>query len=240
MDRTSALAMLNGRILAAYSASTVTALRAVLPLRLALPHLEPVLALNVEKEIRKDSLVIRHAGAALATGRVPDRGAAERLFAETQAIDRDFVTRVDAFPVRLVIPYAEIQPLRVRRIERLLEAAYRTLDAWRRPRNLRAAVRTVYARPDFERLAGEVLDLYARETRVLTRSVRLPLLLEPIRELVVRHLQDVMASAGARLARDLARDLYECAPGPGPRHNDRLDRAARTPFVKRGSGYGSA
>jgi hypothetical protein len=34
-----------------------------LPLRLALPHLEPVLALNVGKEVEKDTLVIRRARA---------------------------------------------------------------------------------------------------------------------------------------------------------------------------------
>jgi hypothetical protein len=34
----------------------------VLPLRLAIPHFEPVLALNLDKEVRKDALVIQRAG----------------------------------------------------------------------------------------------------------------------------------------------------------------------------------
>ena len=55
------LARLNGRILNAYSRRTAAALRAALPLRLALPHLEPVLALNVDKEVQKDRLVILRA-----------------------------------------------------------------------------------------------------------------------------------------------------------------------------------
>ena len=61
MKQARSLARLNGRILATYSRRTTTALRAALPLRLALPHLEPVLALNVEKEVEKDRLVILRA-----------------------------------------------------------------------------------------------------------------------------------------------------------------------------------
>ena len=61
MNPAHSLARLNGRILNAYSRRTTTALRAALPLRLALPHLEPVLALNVEKEVQKDRLVILRA-----------------------------------------------------------------------------------------------------------------------------------------------------------------------------------
>lgn len=59
MDRSGALAVLNRKILEAYSRRTTDTLRAALPLRLALPHLEPVLARNVAKEMQKDALVIR-------------------------------------------------------------------------------------------------------------------------------------------------------------------------------------
>ena len=208
MDRAIALAALNGRILAAFSARTITALRAALPLRLALPHLEPVLVLNVDKEIRKDALVIRHAGATLAAGMPPDRAAVRQLFVETQAIDQDFIARVNAFPLRVVIRYDEIEPLRTRRIQCLADAAYEILSAWRKGRSLRAALHATYSQSDFERLVREVLCLYARETRALGRSVRLPALLAPLRERLAQHLLDVMSDVGARLARDLARDIY--------------------------------
>ena len=208
MDRITALAVLNGKILAAYSARTITALRDALPLRLALPHLEPVLVLNLEKEIRKDALVIRHAGAAHAAGAPPDRAAIQRLFVETQAIDQDFIARVNNFPVRVVIRYGEIEPLRTRRIQCLVDATCRTLDAWRESAGLRAALRIAYFQPDFERLVREVLDLYAREVQALSRSVRLPLLLAPVREIVAGHLLDVMSETGARLAHDLTGGVY--------------------------------
>lgn len=208
MHRANALAALNGKILAAYSDRTINALRAALPLRLALPHVEPVLALNLLKEIRKDALVIEHAGVALAAGVPLGHDEFGRLFAATKALDDAFLQRVHAFPVRVVIRYEEIEPLRMRRIQRLGEAAYRILAAWREERRLRTALRGIYAESDFERLLCEVFDLYARETRALSRSVRLPALLAPLRESFARHLLDVMSGVGARLAHDLTRDVY--------------------------------
>ena len=71
MDRVRVLAELDRRILETYSRRTTQALRAALPLRLALPHLEPLLARNVAKEVRKDELAIRSAGEARAAGRPP-------------------------------------------------------------------------------------------------------------------------------------------------------------------------
>ena len=208
MDRPSALALLNGRILTAYSARTIRELRDALPLRIALPHLEPILALNVQKEIRKDTLVIRRT--ALAHGIAPDADLVRRLFVETKAIDDAFVTRVRAFPLRVVIPYAEIEPLRMQRIERLMEAAGRILAGWRAHIHLRTVLHETYTQYDFERVVRHILDLYARETRALTRSVRLPLLLEPLRAQIAGHLFDVMERAGTHLAADLGRGIYRC------------------------------
>lgn len=209
MDRANALTRVNGRILAAYSVRTITALRDSLPLRLALPHLEPVLTLNLDKEIRKDTLVIRRAAAALTAGAPLDLADVQRLFAETQAIDQDFIARVNSFPVRVVIRYAEIEPLRTRRIECLAAVAYRTLAAWRENPSLRAALRATYSQLDFERVASEVFDLYAREVRALCRSVRLPTLLAPLRESFAQTLLDVMNGVGSRLVRDITHDVYE-------------------------------
>jgi hypothetical protein len=150
MDRSGALAALNARILAEYSARTISALRTALPFRVALPHLEPVLALNLDKEVRKDRLVIRRAAQAAACATPPARADALTLYGDTRAIDDDFVERTRGFPVRVVIPYAEIEPLRVARIRYLLDASYRVLCAWRGDRRLRAAVREAYAADDFE------------------------------------------------------------------------------------------
>jgi len=208
MDRIHALTALNRKILAAYSHRTVAVLRGSLPLRLALPHLENVLALNVDKEVRKDALVIRRAAEALAAGLPPGREVVQQLLDATKAIDRAFLEGVGAFPVRIVIRYDEIVSVRMRRIEFLLGAAYRILAAWRAESGLRAALRAAYTEPDFERILHEMLRLYAIETRALSRSVRLPALLAPVQDRVAQRLFGIMEDAGGRLARELARAVY--------------------------------
>lgn len=211
MNRAQALAYLNGRLLAAYSGRTVGALRASSALRLALPHLTPVLALNVAKEVRKDALVIRCAGEALAAGAAPGADAVRRLLEDTKAIDREFLQRAGALPLRIVIDYGRIAPLRVERIQCLLDGAYRILGAWNASGGLRAALRSSYAQADLERLLHRVLHLYALEARALGESVRLPGLLAPLRQHAVARVFEVMAALAQSLARDIARATHDSA-----------------------------
>ena len=110
MKRAHSLARLNGRILATYSRRTTTALRAALPLRLALPHLEPVLALNVEKEVEKDRLVILRAREHAADTAPDWNELLPQLLQATKEIDRLFLARVGRFPVEIVVRYDEIMP----------------------------------------------------------------------------------------------------------------------------------
>lgn len=209
MDRAAALAALNGKVLVAYSTRTLEALRASAALRVALPHIEPMLSLNVAKEVRKDALVIQAAAMAAARGEPPPRAKVSELFARTCMIDEDFLVRTDALPVRVVIRYEEIEPVRTKRIRYILDAAYRICSAWQQHPRLRDAVRSAYERTDFELICCVVLDLYAQETRALSRSVKLPAVLAPIRERAAKHLAIVMSQAAGRLSSDLARRLYQ-------------------------------
>ena len=207
-DRARTLAAVNRRILETFSRRTVDALRAVLPVRLALPHLEPLLALNVAKEAHKDARVIRCSAEALATGAAPGRETVRRLLEETKSIDRAFLDRIGAFPVGIVIRYEEVAPVRTQRIERLLSTAYRILDAWRTASGLRAALRASCPQPELERDLYDMLKLYALETNALSRSVRLPAVLTPLRERLARGLNRVMNAAAMQLASDLSRVVY--------------------------------
>jgi len=208
MDRARVLASLNGRILAAYSWRTIVSLRAALPLRLALRLLEPVLARNVDKEVRKDALVVGCAAQSLAGGAPPGREAVQRLLEAARTIDQAFLDDLRGLPVRIVIRYDEIAPLRAQRMERLLEAVYRILSAWRTEGGLRLALHAAFPRPDLEQLLRDLLRLYALETRVLGRSVRLPALLMPVGERAAEHLYSAMNEIGARLAADVVRVVY--------------------------------
>lgn len=208
MDRSDALVALDRKILDAYSRRTTNALRAALPLRIALPHIEPVLARNVAKEMQKDALVIRHAGEALSAGLPPNGEALRRLLEATKEIDRAFLTQVGSLPLRIVIPYEEIMPVRMERIERLSGAAYRVLDAWQLQSGVRAAMQASYPRVELERLLLDLLQLYALETRILSRSVRLPMLLAPVRERIAQSLQGIMNDTAKRLAAELTSVVY--------------------------------
>jgi hypothetical protein len=154
----------------------------------------------VEKEARKDALVIRRAAQALAAGAPPDSAFARELLGSARGIDREFLARVVRFPVRIDIRYERIEPLRLRRIELGLDTAYQILAAWRERRRLREA----FGREEFERRLLEILRLYAEETLALSYSVDLPHLLEPLRERIAQRLQEAMLRAAKSLARAAA------------------------------------
>jgi hypothetical protein len=212
LARARVLAAVNRRMLEVFSRRTVEALRGMLPVRLALPHLEPVLALNVAKEADKDAIVIRCGAEAVAAGAPPGREAVRRLIEETKFIDRAFLERIGAFPLKLVIRYEEIGPVRTQRIERLLIITYRVLDAWRTSSGLRTALRAVYPQVELNRELYDILKLYALETDALSRSVRLPVVLAPLRERLARGLHSVMSAAALGLASDLSQVVYRRAP----------------------------
>jgi hypothetical protein len=184
-----ALVRLNAWLLRAYSRRCLAALRLPLPLRLAARRLEPVLALNVEKEVRKDALVI-----------ASSRAEIPALLRRARDIDREFVARLPL--VRLEIRYEEIEPIRARRMETLLGVTERLLQGpWR---GIRIAVRERYRPEPFEALLREHLRLYAAEVHALARSVRLAALLAPVHE----HLRGSMEREANSLAREVTRLLY--------------------------------
>lgn len=154
----------------------------------------------MEKEARKDALLVRRAAEALAGGREPDAADARALLAAARDVDRQFLARVDAFPVRIEIDYASIEPLRLRRMVLGLDTAYGILAAWRGRRRLREA----FAGPELERRLLEILRLYAEETLALSRGVHLPRLLTPLRERIAQRLREAMLQAANSLARGAA------------------------------------
>ena len=176
-------------------------MRALRPsLRVALGPLEPILALNVDKEVHKDALVIAQAAQA-----APLDGLSA-LLARAREIDREFLARLGRFPVRLEIRYEDVEPIRRRRMERLFDAAARLLrPPWR---GLRPAVRACYDERDFAAALAEHLRLYALEVHALNRSVRVPALIAPLRGVIADRLRAIMELESKALARGVTRLLY--------------------------------
>lgn len=207
MDRPAVLARLNGRVLAVFSARTVTALRLPLPLQALSPRLEAFLRLNVAKEAQKDALVIRRAAVALGAGEPPGDDAVQALLAASKEVDRLFFERIGRFLAAGIVGYGEIAPVRAQRVERMLSAAYRILGAWEKVGTLRDALHASCPPAELEALARDLLQLYALETRAVTRALRLPVLLAPLRERFADHLFGAMEAVAGPLARDLGRTV---------------------------------
>ncbi len=184
-------------------------------MRLALPHLEPVLMLNVGKEVEKDTAIILDA--ALPT--TPEAGDEPRLTAllqVTKDIDRRFLENVGRFPVEIVVRYDEITPFRTRRIRLLHNAAKRILNGEQTASRLREALDTAYNQEDFARLLHELFRLYAEEVRSLSHSVRLPGPLVPLREMIARELLDMMLRVAWPLAQEISTRAFYRRPVNAP------------------------
>lgn len=203
MHKARLLADLNRQILEAYSRRTTAALRARLPLPVALPWLDKLLLINVEKEVRKDAQVIRCGVQAVQTGQPIDEALVAALLQSAREIDRDFLARARS-PLEIPIRYEAVDPVRSQRIRKLLDAGSRLGAAWTPRRRLRAALAEVFPAAELERLLFELMVLYARETQVLGESVRMPALLSPLRRRVLAGLYETMEKTAQALSREAA------------------------------------
>ncbi|MBS3934655.1 MAG: hypothetical protein KGZ43_00655 [Sulfuritalea sp.] len=201
MRRARLLADLNRRLLEAYSRRTTAALRARLPLPLALPWLDDLLLLNVDKEVRKDALVIRHAVQTVRAGQPVDDALVSVLLQAAREIDRDFLARARG-PLEIPLRPEIIEPVRRRRIRRMLDATAQLCGAWTPRCKLRAALAQRFPGGALERLLFELMRDYADETRLLGESVRMPALLAPLRRRVLAGLFETMEQTAAGLARE--------------------------------------
>jgi hypothetical protein len=215
MKRVHLLAKLNGRILKAFSQRTTNALRAALPLRLALPHIEPILALNIAKEVDKDRLVIMRASEPVAGSRQNWDQALPELLAAAKKIDSAFLARVGTFPVGIVIDYEKINPIRAQRMKLLYEASLKILAPQNKNTPLHHAVQEAFSQATFEDLLNELFRLYAEETRLLSHSVHLPRLLIPLRELITQELFNIMIHTAKLLAHDITAITFRQPAGEG-------------------------
>jgi hypothetical protein len=114
-----------------------------------------------------------------------------------------FLNQVGRFPVEIVIPYEDIAPIRARRMKLLYDAALKSLAAQHGQLRLRAAMQSTFSRDELAQLLYELFRLYAEEARCLSRSVRLPRLLTPLRELIAQELLSVMLQVARPLALEI-------------------------------------
>ena len=208
MDRVRLLCSMNGYMMGAFSQRTAEGLKDYTLFRLLLPAFQSFLDINVRKEVEKDRRVIASAAAARKAGRMPDHTDTERLLKEAREIDTSFLRQAALFPIAIHIPYGEIEPTRQRRIELLLEVAWRLFGQWEDTPRFRVAVAGLYDPEQFRALLYEMLHLYGMETRMLSHAVHLPHVLTLARDSLTQAVYSVMERAAEELARTLTGQVY--------------------------------
>ena len=199
---------MNRVMMESFSQRTVASLKTHTLFRLALPPFQSFLDINVGKEVEKDRKVITQAAHLLQAGSQPAPSHVADLLQEARQIDQDFVRQAAVFPIDIQIQYQDIEHYRQQRIELLLHSSYRILGQWQDMHSYRAAVRNLYTRAQFQDLLHNVLRLYAMETRMLSRSVRIPHLLSLVRDNVTQTITDIMQQEAEALAKSLAHTVY--------------------------------
>ena len=194
-----------------FSTRTAARLEDYTLFRLLLPAFQAFLDINVRKEIQKDRLVIAAAAAAQRAGRASGEVDVQSLLQQAREIDQQFLQQAAVFPVSIHIEYRDIEQIRARRIERLHTAAYRLFAQWEVTPRFRAAVAGLYAPEEFRALLREILELYSNETKMLSRSVRIPQMFNFARDSLSETVHTVMVNVAQGLAGELTHKVYRRA-----------------------------
>jgi hypothetical protein len=200
---------MNRFMLQAFSRRTVEGLKSHTLFSLALPPFQSFLDINVDKEVEKDRTVITRAAELYQSGDRPGPDHVAALLQEARKIDQTFLRKATVFPIDIKIQYQDIEQYRQQRIELLLQSSYRILTQWHEISSFRKAVNLLYNEKQFQDLLYKLLSLYATETRMLSRSVRLPSLLSLARDTITQTITNVMQKEAEALANSLAHKLYQ-------------------------------
>lgn len=212
MDKVRLLSAMSGAMMQEFSVRTAARLGDYTLFRLLLPVFQAFLDINVRKEIEKDRLVIACAAAAQRAGSAPPEADIQHLLQQAREIDRTFLQQAAVFPVSIHIEYRDIEQIRRRRIERLLEAAGRLFAQWEVTPRFRATVAQSYSRAQFESLLREILELYSAETKMLSRAVHIPQIFNFARDSLSDSVYSVMTGVADDLAGELTHKVYRRVP----------------------------
>ena len=195
-----------------FSRHTVAGLKEYKLFKLLLPPFKSFLEINLEKEIDKHQALITCALAAARRGQAPDPGDTAQLLNRAREIDQAFLQKAHAFSTAINIPYHEIDPIRQRRIELVNAAAYRLLVNWQQTTSFRRLAHGQYSREQFRSLLMEILSLYIEETRVLSKSVKIPRHLTRFSDSLINTVHDVMQKVAGELSQHLTDQVYKRTP----------------------------
>ena len=215
VDKVRLLCAMNRFMMQEFSQRTVEALKQGTLFSLMLPPLQSFLEINLQKEVKKDQLVLTSAAVAHKTGKEADSREVQRLLQEARSIDRNFLRQASPFPINIDIQYYDIEEIRQQRIELMIEAATRLFARWETIPRFREAVASLYDAQQFRSLLYEILHLYSHETRMLHNSIHMPGIISMARNSLAQTIYSTMERVSAELAGELSRKVYRRMQGNG-------------------------
>jgi len=208
MDKAGLLCALDSYMLEEFSRRTIAGLKRHALFKLLLGPLRDYLKSNVTKEIEKDRQVLLHAASLVQADKFPTGQDTQHLLALARDIDRAFLQQAVLLPVELNIQYQEIEPIRARRIQGMLQESHHLFREWRGRRHLRETLAALYDMPQFAKLLFDFLHLFSQETRLLSQAVRMPGLITFARESLTQTVYVVMESVAHDLSTELAHKTF--------------------------------
>jgi hypothetical protein len=166
----------------------------------SLPFFSVYYEANVKKEAEKDRLIIEEAARSFESGSPACELDLEDLFEKTKAVDRAFLSGLPLPSFSLTVRYGDIADIRIRRIWLLSQTVYGLLEKWRDSASFADAARSAYSESEFRNIVMDILRLYSQETRMLSRSVKLP----PPLGGIMTSLSELLFQAMEEVAEDIA------------------------------------
>ena len=176
--------------------------------KLILPAFEPFLLININKEIEKNHYAIYQSVDALKHRRQPDDSDTKLLLKKAREIDEEFLRKANALSSAINIRYQDIERVRRKRIEHLLQSSYRILNKWQDIPQIRVVIASLFDQKQFHILLHDILSLYIDETKILSNSVKIPHALFFVRDSILQTIHSVMAEVAEELATELTDRVY--------------------------------
>ncbi len=208
MEACQALCELDRSLMREFSDRTVCALERHRSIRLVMPIFLKIMAANVDKELDKDRMIIEVGSASCAEGATITEVDSTALFERTQSVDRAFIQKLTGLPVNLDLHYAQIKPIRIRRIEHLLSFVCQVCSDWQPNGGLMSTVQAIYSRAELHEVLTQLLRLYSLETRFVCESARLRGPARMAGQVVTDRVVKAMHSVLNDAAREIGNRLY--------------------------------
>ncbi len=205
MNKVDVLCHMNQSMMEAFSQQTITKLQEHTLFKLALPVFNSFLELNVRKEVDKDSRVIRCAAKLYQAGSTPTDQDVHELLRRAKEIDQTFLQNISTLPITINLNYAQIEKVRQQRMQILLHESYRVFTEYSNAPKITLALTAIYEKHEFKALLYDILHLYSLETRLLSRSVKMPSVMFVARDALTQTVFATMQS----VAKSLVAHMYE-------------------------------